>query len=72
MAVNNAPVAEHRLLTAPELAAYLCVPIPWCWSAARSGRIPAIRAGRYVRFDLQAVIAALSGQSPEGDPDDDE
>lgn len=50
---------SDRLLPAPELAEYLAVPLTWVWSSARTGRIPCLRVGRYVRFDLDAVLAAL-------------
>jgi len=67
----------NRLVDAKELSHYLGVPVTWCWSAAREGRIPSVRVGHYVRFDLQAVLAALEGrenkhhdEGEEGDGDE--
>ena len=51
----------NRLLDAKELADYLGVPVPWCWRAARLKRIPAVRCGKYLRFDLKKVITTLEG-----------
>jgi excisionase family DNA binding protein len=49
----------NRLIDAKELAEYLGVPVPWCWRAARLKRIPAVRCGKYLRFDLKKVISTL-------------
>ena len=40
-----------RLLTAEELAERLAVPPTWIYRAAREGRLPTIKLGRYRRFD---------------------
>lgn len=63
---------SDRFITAAELAEHFAVPVTWAWSSARSGRIPSLRVGRYVRFDLDAVLAALakSGQEQEAGGDE--
>jgi len=53
-----------RLLTADEVAEMLRVDRSWVYSATRSGRIPHIRLGRYVRFSEAAIetwMAELEG-----------
>jgi excisionase family DNA binding protein len=47
-----------ELLTPEELAERLKVPVSWCYEQSRQGNIPTHRIGRYVRFDLQEVIAS--------------
>ena len=49
----------ERLLDATEVADRLNVPVSWVCESVRSGAIPHIRLGRYVRFDWLAVEAAL-------------
>jgi len=44
-----------RLLTADEVAELLQVEKSWVYAACRSGRIPHIRLGRYVRFSELAI-----------------
>jgi predicted DNA-binding transcriptional regulator AlpA len=49
----------HRLIGANELAEALSVPISWVYSRTRikgDGQIPNIRCGKYVRFDIDAVL----------------
>lgn len=48
-----------RLLDAREVAERLGVPESWVRESARSGAIPCVRLGRYVRFDLGDVEAWL-------------
>lgn len=50
---------DERLLDAEELAAALNLPRNWIEEHARSGEIPHIRAGRWVRYRRSAVEAAL-------------
>lgn len=52
-----------RLLTGPELAAILQVDKRTVWLMARQGKIPKFLCGRAVRFELDAVLAALGGDS---------
>lgn len=47
----------ERLLSAAEVAERLSVPESWVREATRSGAMPCVRLGRYVRFELQAVEA---------------
>lgn len=46
---------SERLLDAKEIAEKLGVPESWVRESARSGAIPCVRLGRYVRFDLADV-----------------
>ena len=41
---------SDRLLDAAEVAARLSVPKSWVLDSARSGAMPCVRLGRYVRF----------------------
>ena len=47
------------LLSADEAAELLGVPKSWVMEQARHDRIPHVRLGRYVRFDLDDLIAWL-------------
>ncbi len=51
--------APQRLLTAAELAKALDLSVTWVSQAARDGRIPVVKCGRYPRFDQARVVAAL-------------
>lgn len=55
-----------RLLSAVELAEKLNVPESWVRESARSGAMPCIRLGRYVRFDLADVEAWLESCKQPG------
>jgi excisionase family DNA binding protein len=55
-AQNGHPTAE--LLTPEELADKLKLPKSWVYEQSRQGRIPTYRLGKYVRFNLQEVIAS--------------
>ena len=46
---------SERLLDAKAIAERLGVPESWVRESARSGAIPHVRLGRYVRFDLDDV-----------------
>lgn len=54
--------AMEPLLTVPELAERLRVPVSWIYQrtgkAARE-KLPHIRAGRHIRFDLHEVLEHL-------------
>ena len=58
--------AKPKLLVDTEqAAAMLDVPSTWLAEAARSGRVPSVRLGHYVKFkvaDLEAFIAADRGE----------
>jgi excisionase family DNA binding protein len=59
--------AEY-LLTAPEAAARLRVPLPRVYELARTGTIPVVRLGRQVRIPSQALQAWIaSGGKPLSD-----
>jgi excisionase family DNA binding protein len=52
-------VVSDRLIDAKAVAERLGVPESWVRESARSGAIPHVRLGRYVRFDLADVEAWL-------------
>lgn len=54
---NGHQEGDH-LLTAEELAVSLNVPISWVYEQSRQGNIPTHRLGRYIRFDLNEVLAS--------------
>jgi excisionase family DNA binding protein len=53
---GNGHTAE--LLTPEDLADRLKVPLSWVYEQSRQGKIPTYRIGRYIRFDLQEVLAS--------------
>jgi excisionase family DNA binding protein len=55
-------VNDDRLLTADEIAELLSVPPTWVREQTRTGTIPHVRLGRYVRFEREAVVAWLEEQ----------
>ena len=55
-----------NLLTAGELAERLGVPESWVRTEERTGRIPSVRLGKYVRFKLSAVERTLAERSRQG------
>lgn len=59
----SAAQAEEPLVDADTLSAALAVPVTWIEQAARTGRIPSLGIGRYVRFRRSAVEAALVAQT---------
>jgi excisionase family DNA binding protein len=63
--LTSAPV-EPEDLGAEQLAAVFNVPVSQIYEQARQKRIPSVRVGKYVRFSLPAVRAALAtGQDTE-------
>jgi hypothetical protein len=52
----NGHTAE--LLNPEDLAIKLKVPVSWVYEQSRQGNIPTHRLGRYIRFDLQEVLAS--------------
>ena len=57
-----------QLLTVDELATELKVPRSWVYSRSRETgptAIPRIKVGKYLRFNLDAVIAWLEEQQNE-------
>ncbi len=59
------------LVTPPEMAAMLKVPVSWLYQRTRLGQkaIPHLRVGRYVRFNPQQVIAFLEAKGTGGSPE---
>lgn len=49
----------ERLLDSDEAAKLTAIPSSWFLEAARQGRIPHIRAGKYVRIRMSDIIQAL-------------
>jgi excisionase family DNA binding protein len=47
---------ESGLLTAEELASRLRVPKSWVYEQSRQDRLPTVRVGKYIRFELQEVL----------------
>ena len=58
----------ERLLTAEEVAELLAVPVSWVRESTRSGAMPHVRLGRYVRFDLANVEAWIEECKRPGRP----
>jgi excisionase family DNA binding protein len=59
---------SERLLDAAAVAERLGVPKSWVLESARSGAIPHVRLGRYVRFDLADVERWLEDCKRPGRP----
>lgn len=55
--------STKRLVTTKEVAAYLRITPRSVWNLKRDGVIPAIRVGRVVRYDLDAVLHRLEEMS---------
>jgi excisionase family DNA binding protein len=53
---------NQRLLTAREVAELLAVPESWVREHTRSGALPRVQLGRYVRYRRQAVLAWVGNQ----------
>ncbi len=55
---------ENELLTVSEIAQALKVPVSWIYERSRrrgSERIPHIKLGKYLRFEITAVQNWLTG-----------
>ena len=48
-----------NLINVNELGERLGVKPSWCYKAAETGKIPSVKVGKYRRFDLELVMAAL-------------
>ena len=57
---------EDRLLTAGEVAEVLNVPERWVREHTRSGLIPCVQLGRYVRYRRTAVVDWIAEQERGG------
>ncbi len=51
-----------RLLTPEELAERWRVPKSHCYRLAREGKVPCVRLGKYVRFQLEAIERFENGE----------
>jgi excisionase family DNA binding protein len=58
----------ERLLEALEVAELLSVPAGWVREHTRSGAIPHVQLGRYVRYDRGDVLAWLEQVKAGGGP----
>jgi excisionase family DNA binding protein len=59
---------SERLADAKEVAEHLCVPASWVREHTRSGAIPHVVLGRYVRYDLDEVRAWVESLKQGGGP----
>ena len=59
--MNTATPTNVTFVTQKDLAKRYAVSVAAVSKWASSGRIPCIRIGKSVRFDLAAVIAAIEG-----------
>ena len=57
---------SDRLLTASEVATFLCVKESWVREATRDGRLPHLRLGRYRRYRLGDIERWLADQQAGG------
>jgi excisionase family DNA binding protein len=53
---------NDRLLTAADVAELLCVPVSWVREHTRSGRIPHVQLGRYVRYREETLVSWVAEQ----------
>jgi excisionase family DNA binding protein len=53
---------SDRLLTAADVAELLSVPVSWVREHTRSGRIPHVQLGRYVRYREETVVSWIAQQ----------
>lgn len=52
-----------RLLTAPQVAERLAVPVASVWRLGREGALPVTRVGRLMRFDPALVEDFIAGST---------
>lgn len=67
-AVEVDVVSGDRLLDASDVAALLSVPVSWVRDHTRSGAIPHLELGRYVRYEQADVLAWLETCRAGGGP----
>jgi excisionase family DNA binding protein len=51
-----------RLFTAADVAELLSVPVSWVREHTRSGRIPHVQLGHYVRYRQESVVSWVAEQ----------
>src|SRR5260221_14182213 len=61
--VEQTTAESGKLLTAGEIAGRLSLPESWIRAEERAGRIPGVRAGKYVRFKLTVFEGGLAYRS---------
>lgn len=54
----NGTGQSREMFTADDLAKRLKVPVTWVYEQSRQGKIPTHRLGRYIRFNIEEVIAS--------------
>jgi excisionase family DNA binding protein len=59
---------NERLVTAAEIAEMLSVPVSWVREHTRSGAIPHVRFGRWIRYDTKDVDEWLELIKIDGGP----
>ena len=67
LSVDELSIVDE-LFTVDELSEKLKVPKSWVYSRTREtgpGTIPKIKAGKYIRFNLRAVLGWLKDQQEE-------
>ncbi len=67
-------MGEH-IITAEEVAAHVQLPVDWLKAEARAGRLPHLKIGRRLYFNLAAVENSLlqrAAASPANDDSSDE
>jgi excisionase family DNA binding protein len=55
-------MASDRLLPAADVAELLSVPVSWVREHTRSGRIPHVPLGHYVRYRHETVVSWVAEQ----------
>ena len=58
----------ERLLTADDVAELLAVPVSWVREHTRSGAIPHVPLGRYVRYERSDVLDWVASLKAGGGP----
>lgn len=59
---NEAP----KLLSLPELAKALNLPVKWLKAEADAGRLPHLRVKHRYRFDLDVIVRILADRASKG------
>ena len=62
----RARTPADRLLTAPEVAAVLAVPLRWVREHTRNGHLPSVALGRYRRYRRETVLDYIAAQEQGG------
>lgn len=55
----------EQLIDVRTLAETLAVSVGWCYRAAEEKRIPSLKVGKYLRFDLRKVLETLEGRADD-------